>query len=242
MTNFNYPQLTLEAARAVYYLSGNPTGEKLQTLDALHRFTDYRFITADYSEALVADSPHLLLIAIRGTDEWQEWFNNFLLGYQHNLYDLVSNKNVHVHSGFENRTYSLLTNLEAKLTEEQLVGEISTKKDVLLTGHSVGGAMAALIAFWSASKWHLPTFLYGYGTPRVGDINLYKELREQCKEAVFYEHQWDIIPKLPPHYPDNPLVETVNSLRNPFDLVGNHLVETYVELMAEQGREAPQMA
>lgn len=242
MIDCTYSQLALEASRAVYYLSGNPTGEKLQTLHTLHHFTDYRFLRADYSEALVADSPHLLLIAIRGTDEWEEWFTNFLLGYQHNLYDLVSNKDIHVHAGFENRTYSLLTNLLDKLTEEQVLGEITTKKRVALAGHSVGGAMAALIAFWSTTKWHLPTYLYGFGTPRFGDINLYKELQRQCKEAVFFEHQWDIIPKLPPHYPDNPLVKTVSSLRNPFDIVGNHRVETYVELLAEQGQGAPQIA
>ena len=229
-----YRDLALIASERVYDVQSDPTHKAVKDIVSHYGFDTYKLINTLYSEALVADSASLLMIAVRGTDEWEEWFNNFFVGPRHNLYDLVADKSIHVHAGFESRTYRLLEKLNDTFAQESLISKATTKKRVLLTGHSVGGAVAALIAFWTTAKYRLPTTLYGFGTPRVGDETLYNELDRLCGTAVFYEHLMDVVPYFPPHYLNNPLAELVGGLRNPFDVVGNHQISTYREAMIKE--------
>ncbi len=101
-----------------------------------------------------------------------------------------------VHSGF----FSAFTNLRQSLVNElnSLAGKISVAKPLLITGHSKGGALAALMGWHAADSLGIPAKVVTFAGARSGDAAFATAYDAKGIVHVRYEYGDDIVPHLPP--------------------------------------------
>jgi predicted lipase len=193
----------------------------------------------------VAQQDRNLLVCLRGTDPRRllEWLDDALAlpvpcPWGHGL----------VHTGFLEVYRSLqlikepgaiavtLADYVKSLLESQQVDTVT------ITGHSLGGALATILADHLDFLSHNTAFsdfeltAVTFASPRTGDADWahWYDLGLQHTTRR-YENPWDLVPNLP----TNPPFEHVNNkvrLKAKFglDLVSNHLLSTYIELLERQ--------
>lgn len=121
-----------------------------------------------------SDDKQMVVVAFRGTDkdDLNDW------GFDLNAIPKQWKNRGHVHSGFADGLDEVLDQLEPELTP------VKTRK--LFTGHSLGAALATLLASMQA-----PVSLYTFGSPQVGDADFVANLQRvenhrfvDCKDLV----------------------------------------------------------
>jgi pimeloyl-ACP methyl ester carboxylesterase len=144
----------------------------------------------DNIEAAVYDRPDgMLVVAFRGTDEAQDVCRDLRFSFRR------SPVGGEVHGGF-------------LLAWEAVRGEVMErishahereKKRVLVTGHSLGGAIATL-AHAQARTRGILTDCYTFGAPRVGDRDFVARYRRAGLNELHYRMvmEGDPVPALPP--------------------------------------------
>jgi predicted lipase len=93
-----------------------------------------------------------------------------------------------VHSGFYN-CYKAVRN--------DVMQFVRKHEHVLITGHSLGAAIASLLAVAIALDTHVDLSIATFGSPRVGDnafVNLFNSL---IKDSVRVVHEFDIVTRVP---------------------------------------------
>ncbi len=146
--------------------------------------------TATDTECFVRKGDHALSVTFRGTDSLTNWVHNFMAAMRSVPYNEV-NPEIRVHSGF----------LETYRSVREQILSLVPQGDcrILITGHSLGAALAVLCAV--DIVWHFPhkdVEVYLFGCPRVGnkafaksyDKRVFKTLRVTCGN--------DVVAKLPP--------------------------------------------
>ena len=99
-------------------------------------------------------------VAIKGTDGWREWLNNTRLG----LVRFERSPTVKVHAGFHDMYLGCLDAVMLAMTREHGYHAI------VFCGHSLGGAVAALLATGLAPLYRdIDVRLYQFGAPRPGN-------------------------------------------------------------------------
>ncbi len=85
---------------------------------------------------------------------------------------------------------------------EILIREVHPKDSLWITGHSLGGALAQLAAYYVPRDLNLPiTGLYTFGAPRLLDPQMALNLKKQKFFPVYrYVHAADIVPRVPPWF------------------------------------------
>lgn len=164
-----------------------------------------------------------LIIAFRGTviakkeqplKKWREMFLNMICNglavadsshYQ-------SKYNPHAYEGMVHPGFAFL--LEKLLPHIQAIIKNSNSKQICLTGHSLGGALATLAAYRLINDFPLISIsVYTFGSPRVGD----RDFKEQYKKYKIihyrFENKNDIVPHLPPYKQHR---DFINNLLRPF--------------------------
>ena len=68
---------------------------------------------------------------------------------------------------------------------------------VVVTGHSLGGALATLAAI-DISRLTSQTYLWTYGSPRVGNKNFYTLVQNAFRVSYRVVNNRDMVPHLPP--------------------------------------------
>jgi triacylglycerol lipase len=112
-----------------------------------------------------------------------------------------------VHQGFQNALFPALTKI---LTAIRII-DPHFQKDIWVTGHSLGGALAVMFVSMLAEEDIDVRGLYTFGAPRVGDkafadIFNHKFIEVQChttnqdKLGISYRvvNEGDLVPHLPP--------------------------------------------
>lgn len=140
-------------------------------------------------QAVVMSNDHFILMAIRGTKTPFGTALNPLIDWMNNLTFLPLPAPelgpVHLHSGWLLTARRVMKTIRSKLAEHR--GR--TNKPIWITGHSLGGAMSAIIGAMLAQEEKLPVQgIYTFAAPPVGDA-LY--LNAVTANGIhFSTHRW----------------------------------------------------
>lgn len=150
-------------------------------------FQDCTFVEARAAQGFVASSAEVVLVSFRGTESAADWLSNLQVMPQ-----TVAGLG-RVHAGFWGQFTALQAQLESRLAERPGV-------PLVVTGHSLGGAIAVLAAItWARS--HILRALYTYGQPAVAQgesvTTIGTTLAGRYHRLV---NDADIVPRVPPGY------------------------------------------
>jgi triacylglycerol lipase len=151
-------------------------------------FTDTTFYSHKGSNVYITQNADDVVVVCRGT-EVKEW-NDVRADLSINLYPSRSGTGK-VHRGFRTYTDRVWPEVQAELSK-------ASHKTLWLTGHSLGAAMATLMARRCVLQGDLPTphALFTYGSPRVGNRAYVNEFNTKLTH-----HRWvndgDIVTKVP---------------------------------------------
>lgn len=148
---------------------------------------DAQFFEVGSTQAVILSNDSLVVLAFPGTASIEDV-----------LTDLKIRRKNHehfgaVHRGFLDAFQSIWSVLKEPLTEAAF------KKDLVLCGHSLGGALATLAAaeiVWRGPK--IPAAVYTFGSPRVGNCHFADTLGRFMKGRWRrYENSVDAVPRVP---------------------------------------------
>lgn len=169
--------------------------------------------------AVVSDVDGVTIVAFRGTvpSSWEDWFRDFaawperltdhpILGW--------------CHSGFVDGADALI---------DRLRGVLSRDKPFMLTGHSLGGALAIAAGALLSDCGLPPTALTTFGAPRVGMAALSGILTPIAGHR--YRHGDDCVPEVPswPYLNDRPWTR-IGAGENP---IADHAISAYAASLAD---------
>ncbi|MBJ7554092.1 lipase family protein [Marinomonas spartinae] len=128
-----------------------------------------------------------LVFAIRGTDAASDWSSDFRTSI------CVSDSGKTVHSGF-NAIFEMIKGPLAKHVEQMKPGGV-----LHCVGHSLGGALALMVADWVKSSYSCEVKLYSFGAPKVGytDFSLSATNRIGVKNIYRCVNGGDVVPMVP---------------------------------------------
>jgi len=158
------------------------------------RFFNRPYIQAALVETLAADDTAFAVLVFRGTiGRLFNWRFNF------DMFPCPWPAGGRVHRGFKTILLGIWETLAAVL---KTVG-----KPLFYTGHSLGGAMAAM-----AASLRPPRGVYTFGAPRIGDAQFAATLAGLAVFNVFNPR--DIVTLLPPAGRFNPYVHAGTMVKN----------------------------
>ncbi|GAB4380700.1 MAG: hypothetical protein Kow00121_37460 [Elainellaceae cyanobacterium] len=165
------------------------------------------------TQAFMFRTPDFVVISFRGSQERKDWQTNFSTRLKKFAFktemqaleeDVVPPKG-QVHRGFQAAWNSV--EIEVIKQIRRWNKERSRPLPILITGHSLGGALATVAAASLVKRGFNIQGLYTFGQPRVGDLVFANEIGQLLKGKVFrFVNNNDIVPQIPPPYlPWNPL-------------------------------------
>lgn len=130
-----------------------------------HGYQDFEHLDVrggrDY--LLLVDDGAVRIVAVRGSDEARDWLTNIRLWYRHSPVGWV-------HTGYFEAASALLEALEGRLDG----------RPIYFAGHSMGGAVATLMAALAAASGASVAGLYTFGQPQVGLRSFNDQFRRRC--------------------------------------------------------------
>ena len=146
---------------------------------------------------LQSDDEQHVLLTIRGTDTFLEWLVD--AEFVPCAFPGVPSAG-RVESGFCS-VYSSLRCTSRSATPLSLIGQLSPGTKVTIAGHSLGAAVATLLALDVAVNLpHLNLTLYTYASPKVGDATFATFCDARLATHYRVVNTADIVPRLPPAY------------------------------------------
>ncbi|KAL9683171.1 hypothetical protein QQ045_014988 [Rhodiola kirilowii] len=169
--------------------------------------------STDTQVALWRDSARRrLVVAFRGTEQarWKDLMTDLMLvpaGLNPERIGGDFKQEVQVHSGFLGAYDSVRTRLESLVklsigfaSDNEVNQEHNWK--VYITGHSLGGALATLLALELSSsqlakRGAISVTMYNFGSPRVGNRRFAEVYNEKVRDSWRVVNHRDIIPTVP---------------------------------------------
>ena len=157
--------------------------------------TNFYFSDKETStQGFVVGDREKIIVSFRGTQEViKDWLSN--LNFLHEDWT-EANKLAEVHRGFNNAVNSIWSNV---------VHEVNLLRDnnqpVWLTGHSLGGALATIVAAnYTLQEPSVEVAgIYTFGQPRAGDFTFAKIFNAVLKDKMFrMVNNNDVVTRLPP--------------------------------------------
>ena len=147
------------------------------------------------TQAFVGSDADDIVVSFRGTDNLENWIKNLDFPKVTSYPKCPTCK---VHAGFWSAWLELQTEI---LEEVEYLAKLKPKAKIFVTGHSLGGALAALCAAELGAAEHslgLPIEgVYTYGQPRVGNTAFHDFYGLGEKVSWRITHWRDIVPHLP---------------------------------------------
>lgn len=181
--------LEIRAAQLAYYCYGNN-----KKLIKEMGFEDVKTISSDSEFCYMGKSGDELFIAIRGTDDIQDVWEDLKFISKKSKYK--ETKGRRIHTGFLQSAMQIIRQINKEL--KYYLDKYDISRFVLI-GHSKGGAMAVSLATMLENKFneHI-VHIYTYGAPRV-----FKKGYEKLPDTYHhfrYVNGKDPVPRLPREY------------------------------------------
>jgi predicted lipase len=132
-----------------------------------------------------------IIVSFRGSSNIKNWISN--LNAARTTYAVCSG--CQVHSGF-NSAYNLVKNDLHSLVEQYTAMFRGSR--IMVTGHSLGGALAILAASDFITLYGKVDEVYTFGQPRVGNAAFGLWYQQKVPQTYRLIHYADIVPHLPP--------------------------------------------
>jgi V8-like Glu-specific endopeptidase len=144
-------------------------------------------LSAGPAQCFVASTDDLVMVSFRGTESTADWLSNL------NVIAVDTDAYGTVHAGFFNQFTALRGEIEQ-------IFRSRPQRPVLITGHSLGGALALLGAATWVEAEPLQG-LYTYGQPMVGKADFVRSVRRRLLDRYYrFVNDSDVVPRVPPGY------------------------------------------
>ena len=145
-----------------------------------------KFIDEEETQCFVASSGDNALVTFRGTEHRRDWLLNITITSTEKVYGTV-------HTGFQRGFDRAQQQLEEELNR-------LSPSTVLITGHSLGGALATVAAAAWQGKYPI-SGVYTFGQPAVGRGE-FQDFFETHYSGKFFRfvNDKDIVAMIPPNY------------------------------------------
>lgn len=169
------------------------------------------------TQAFIFRTDECIVLAFRGSQEIRDWYTNFNTQLRNFTIrkagkTTLSSYKGHVHTGFFLGWASIERAVLAQIQRWQNEAEGQALPPLLVTGHSLGGALATMAAASLNENGINVAGLYTFGQPRVGDLTFTRQLNRNLDGKVFrFINNNDVVPHIPPPF----------SFRNPLRIYGH---------------------
>lgn len=178
-----------------------------------------------------------IYIVFRGTDKNIDWITNLRFRQQIYPYGDTRDTRVRFHRGFMAAYFSVRDELQAKVREYP-------EASLIITGHSLGGAIATIAAldlqYNITQHTHQPIQLYTFGAPRVGNRALVESFQRRVHQSYRFVNGWDLVTRVPrlwqgyAHVPEAYLLGSRWTWRMVSRRIKDHYMTSYLEALAEE--------
>lgn len=157
-------------------------------------FTNFQFFNKNLgvsidTQGFVAETQENIIIAFRGSESRTDWITNIKLAT-----DPGPLLNSRVHEGFQDALFPVVISIVSAIYKFNPSGS----KNIWITGHSLGGALAVLMTAMLSIEKIAVRGLYTFGAPRVGNQNFAEQLEANISGVNFrVVNQGDLVPHVP---------------------------------------------
>ncbi|MEM7477708.1 MAG: trypsin-like peptidase domain-containing protein [Planctomycetota bacterium] len=156
------------------------------TCETTWGFSNCEFIARDGTECFIASTNKVVLLAFRGTKETTDWITNL------NLVGTTKDYG-RVHRGFLGAFEVVRPMLQEAISE-------TPGLPIVLTGHSLGGALATIAAAEWKNEFPIRN-VYTFGQPAVGKGDFQGFIKRSYDNQFFrFVNDTDIVTMVPPTY------------------------------------------
>jgi triacylglycerol lipase len=178
----------------------------------------------------IIESEHSIVISFRGSSSNPDWIADATISQTYFPYTRIK---LGIHSGFA----AIYNTCRQQIMD--ILNTLCGSKQLFITGHSLGGALAVLCSLDAAANtvYNNPV-MYNFGSPRVGNSKFVQIYNEVINNSIRIVNTNDIVPLLPPAVVHPPLSNELLCYRHVKDLLtigvqtgsilGNHLLESYM--------------
>ncbi len=158
------------------------------TMRQRYQMQSCEFVQNDDTECFVAANADTIIVAFRGTAGTADWIGNL-------KFINTSASYGELHRGFYFAFQAVKANLE-----QLILAAGSTSRKLVITGHSLGGALATVAAAEWQGVFNVAS-VHTFGQPRVGQPNFVAHI-QQHYGSKFYRmvNDDDIVTRVPPWY------------------------------------------
>ena len=146
------------------------------------------FIDKSTTQGFIFKKDDVIIISFRGTEVTQK--SDILADAAAIQTEAYEGR---VHLGF-NTAYNIVKDQVLKTVKEYQ----TNNEAIIITGHSLGGALATVCAAHLISENITPTSVYTYGQPRVGNSEFAEFYSEMSKHHYRFVNNNDVVTKVPP--------------------------------------------
>ena len=180
--------------------------------------------------------PNDIVFAIRGTANAWEWLQDvkfLLIPFKRVAGGGLSE------DGFTDmyNSFSTVSGNSSTAFVDRVKPNLPATAKITVCGHSLGAALATLLAFDLGANTNFNVTLYTLASPRVGDLTFSHVFNHIVPNAYRVYNRLDVVPKVPPplmyfHVGDETELVPPPTLR--FDLACEHHLTSYFDMLALQ--------
>lgn len=135
-----------------------------------------------------------IYVVFRGSVSLLNWIDD--LKIKKIPYDSYPKCNCTVHDGFYTTTIHLISSIVNNI---RILQKKYNYKKVIVTGHSLGGAIAQLVMM-ELKLYRIVSTVYNFGQPRVGDFDYSNFVTMYTNDKLYrFTHYKDMVPHIPPN-------------------------------------------
>ena len=140
-----------------------------------------------------------VVLVFRGSQQLNDWKTNFKIRLQ--AFTILADQKATPPKGRVHRGFSEAWQSVEKIVVYYLKKWWTPQTKLWITGHSLGGALAAVATISLESQGFKVSGLYTFGQPRVADWTLVRYMNNIMGDRIFrYANNNDIVPLIPPQF------------------------------------------